>query len=72
MESNEFLLSLKGLIARHASPTTIYSDNGSTFIGAAAWMREVTNEEKLNDLLAHGGAGQHSYEQNYRKRLPNL
>ena len=52
METNEFLLSLKGLIARRGRPTTIYSDNGSTFIGAAAWMRQVTNDERLNDFLA--------------------
>ena len=52
METNEFLLSLKGLIARRGRPSTIYSDNGSTFIGAAAWMKQVTNDERLNDYLA--------------------
>ena len=52
METNEFLLSLKRLMARRGRPATIYSDKGSTFIGAAAWMRQVTHDERLNDLLA--------------------
>ena len=53
METAEFLLSLKGLIARRGRPSTVYSDNGSTFIGAAAWIRQVKEDEKLNDFLAH-------------------
>ena len=50
LEASEFLVSLKGLIARRGRPSTIYSDNGSTFIGAAAWIKQVQNDEKLNDL----------------------
>ncbi|XP_044179547.1 uncharacterized protein LOC122961023 [Acropora millepora] len=53
METAEFLLSLKGLMARRGRPSTIYSDNGSTFIGAAAWIRQVKKDERLNDFLAH-------------------
>ena len=49
METNKFLLSLKGLIAKRGRPSTIYSDNDSTFIGAAAWMKQVTNDDRLND-----------------------
>jgi len=52
MGTIEFLLSLKGMIARRGGPSTIYSDNGSTFVGAAAWMRQVRNDERLNDYLA--------------------
>ena len=52
LEASEFLVSLKGLIARRGRPSTIYSDNGSTFIGAAAWIKQVQNDEKLNDFLA--------------------
>lgn len=52
METNEFLLSLKGLIARRGRPTTIYLDDGSKFIGAAAWMGQVTDDKRLNDFLA--------------------
>ena len=52
MGTSEFLLSLKGMIARRGQPSTIYSDNGSTFVGAAAWMRQVRNDERLNDYLA--------------------
>ena len=53
LQTDEFLLSLKGLIARRGRPSTIYSDNGSTFIGATAWIKQVQNDEKLNDFLAH-------------------
>ena len=52
LESSEFLLSLKGFIARRGRPSTIYSDNGSTFIGVAAWIKQVQKDEKLNDYLA--------------------
>ena len=52
LEVGEFLVSLKGLIARRGRPCTIYSDNGSTFIGAAPWSKQVQNDEKLNDFLA--------------------
>ena len=52
LQTGEFLLSLKGLIARRGRPSAIYSDNGSTFIGAAAWIKQVHNDEKLNDFLA--------------------
>ena len=52
LQTGEFLLSLKGLIARRGRPSAIYSDNGSTFIGAAAWIKQVQNDEKLNDFLA--------------------
>lgn len=52
LEASEFLVSLKGLIARRGRPCTIYSDNGSTFIGAAPWSKQVQNDEKLNDFLA--------------------
>ena len=34
LETNEFLRSLKRLIARRGRPAKIYSDNGKTFVGA--------------------------------------
>ncbi|XP_058941825.2 uncharacterized protein [Pocillopora verrucosa] len=52
LQTGEFLLSLKGLIARRGRPTAIYLDNGSTFIGAVAWIKQVQNDEKPNDFLA--------------------
>ena len=52
LQAGEFLLSLKGLITRPGRPSMIYSDNGSTFIGAAAWIKQVQNDEKLNNFLA--------------------
>lgn len=53
LETSEFLLSLKELIARCGRPGRIHSDNGSTFIEAATWIHQVTRNKKLSDFLAH-------------------
>ena len=37
LETDEFLRSFKTFIARSGRPKFVYSDNGGTFIGAAAW-----------------------------------
>ena len=55
MEMREFLLSLEGPIARHGKPPRIYSDNGRTFVGAAAWIKQVRDDERLSDFLARQG-----------------
>ena len=31
----------------------IYSDNGKSFVAAAKWIRQIMNEEKVQDYLAH-------------------
>ena len=41
LETNKFLTSLKGFIARRGHPRVIYSDNGKTFTAAAGWMNKV-------------------------------
>ena len=51
MQTTEFLLSLKGMIARRDRSSIIYSDNGSTFTGAAACLKRMKTDEKLNDFL---------------------
>lgn len=52
METIEFLRSLKRFIARRGRPEKIYSDNGRTFVGAANWVKLVTQDESLNEFLA--------------------
>ena len=52
LETQEFLLSLRRFIARKGRPQKIYSDNGTTFVGAANWLKKVSNNEKLNQYLA--------------------
>jgi hypothetical protein len=52
LETQEFLLSLKRFIARKGRPQKIYSDNGSTFVGVANWLRKVSKDEKFNHYLA--------------------
>ena len=43
-ETTTFLGSLKRLIPRRGRPTTIFSDNGRTFIGAAHWLKEIQKD----------------------------
>ena len=53
LETNEFLRSLKRLIALRGRPAKIYSDNGKTFVGAERWLKQVMRDEKMQDHLAH-------------------
>ena len=51
LETQEFILSLKKLIAKKGRPEKIYSDNGKTFVGAAWWLRKAMYD-KFNKFLA--------------------
>ena len=48
----EFIRSLKRLIARRGRPEKIYSDNGKTVVAAARWLYKIMKEEVFNDFLA--------------------
>ena len=50
--TEEFIRSLKRLIARRGEPEKIYSDNGKTFVAAARWLCKIMKEEVFNDFLA--------------------
>ena len=52
METEKFISTLKQFIARKGRPEKIYSDNGRTFVGAAKWLRNVMQDERLHDFLA--------------------
>ena len=52
LETDKFLTSLKGFIARRGRPRVIYSDNGSTFKAAADWMSKVMKDEKFQYQLS--------------------
>ena len=52
LETDKFLTSLKGFIARRGRPQVIYSDNGSTFKAAADWISKVRKEGKFHHYLA--------------------
>ena len=52
LETDKFLTSLKGFIARRGRPQVIYSDNGSTFKAAADWMSKVRKDEEFHHYLA--------------------
>ena len=50
--AENFIPSLKRLIARKGRPKVIYSDNGSTFLCAAKWLKRVLKNEKTHDFLS--------------------
>ena len=50
--SEDFLPSLKRMIARRGRPEKIYSDNFSTFVSAAKWLKKAVKSEEVNDFLA--------------------
>ena len=52
LETNEFISTLKRLIARKGRPEKIYSDNGKTFVAAEKWLRNVMQDELLENFLA--------------------
>lgn len=51
LETDHFIPCLKHFIARRGRPRVIYSDNGSTFIKAAKWLRQLRKDECLQGLL---------------------
>ena len=51
LETTTFLSCLKRLIARRGRPSVIYSDNGSTFVKAAKWLKQARRDEELNRFL---------------------
>ena len=52
LETGEFLRCLKRFITRRGRPEKIYSDNGSTFVAAAKWLKQVVTDERLNEFLS--------------------
>ncbi len=52
METDEFMRSLRGFVARRGRPRIIYSDNATTFKAAAKLIDLINKDEKVNDYLA--------------------
>ncbi|XP_048580704.1 uncharacterized protein LOC116619237 isoform X2 [Nematostella vectensis] len=52
LETPDCLHSLKQFIARRGRPDRIYSDNGRTFVGAEKWIKQVMQDERLQDYLS--------------------
>ena len=51
-ETEEFLRSLKRLIARRGRLEKIYSDNAKTFVAAAKWLKQIMADERLHNWLS--------------------
>ena len=51
LKTGAFLPCLKRLIARRGGPRVIYSDNGSNFVKAAKWLKQVREDKKLQGYL---------------------
>ena len=43
---------IEAIHRKERPPEKIYSDNGQTFVGAAKWLRNVIQDERLHDFLA--------------------
>ena len=52
MTVEQFIPSLKGLIARRGRPSNIYSDNAKTFFSAAEKLKSMLKSERFNNYLA--------------------
>ena len=52
LETEEFIQSFKRFIARRGRPSVVYSDNGSTFVAAAKWLKNVRKDEKFHEFLS--------------------
>jgi hypothetical protein len=52
METDEFMRSLRGFVARRGRPRIIYSDNATTLKAAAKLIDLINKDEKVNDFLA--------------------
>ena len=48
-----FMRSLKQFVARRGRPSKIYSDNATSFVAAAKWLRAIMKDEKLQNYFAH-------------------
>ena len=54
LTTESFIMSLLRFIARHGTPTDMYSDNGTNFVGANRELKELVNgwnQKKINDTL---------------------
>ena len=51
--TNEFIQSLKLLVARRGCPQTIYFDYAKIFTAAASWIKKVVKNETVHNFLVH-------------------
>lgn len=61
LTSNNYLQALRRFISRRGKPLNIYSDNGSTFVGACKELSDFLNREcdSIPESMAHDGIKTH-------------
>ena len=55
LTTSAFIATLRRFIARRGIPTTIWSDNGTNFVGAAKEIKNLVSNPDLSDYCAHRG-----------------
>ena len=53
LTTQEFIKSIKRLIARRGGPKIIYSDNAKTFQAGAKWLIKINKDEKFHNFLSN-------------------
>ena len=51
LETATFIVCFKKFIARRGRPRVIYSDNGSTFVKADKWLRQLRKDEQVHGFM---------------------
>ena len=62
LETDSFIMALRKMIARRGTPKTVYSDNGTNFVGAEKELRDCLrrwNQQKIHDSLLQTGIEWH-------------
>lgn len=52
LETEEFIISFKQLVARGGGPSIVYSYNSSKFVAAAKCLNSVQDKEKYHEFLS--------------------
>ena len=53
--TSAFIVTLRRFIAQRGMPATIWSDNGTNFVGAAKEIKKLVSDPELSDCCSHQG-----------------
>ena len=55
LTTSAFIATLRRFIARRGMPATMWSDNGTNFVGAAKEIKKLVSDPELSDYCSHQG-----------------